>query len=131
MENNLDSILSQISSNPDLMSKISEIASSSSDNKIADVVSLISPLVSSKNTATVSNETVNAEPVQEDASNSTEENTSKGASNTLSLGASFGKSIMKNKALLIALKPYLSKGGCDMIDSVIKLSQIADVIKLI
>ena len=131
MENNLDSILNQISSNPALMSKISEIASSSSDNKIADVVSLISPLVSSKNTATVSNDTVNAEPVQEDASNSTEENTSDGASNTLSLGASLGKSIMKNKALLIALKPYLSKGRCDMIDSVIKLSQIADVIKLI
>lgn len=131
MENNLDSILSQISSNPDLMSKISEIASSSSDNKIADVVSLISPIISSKNANHVVDDTVNAEPSQETEHNSTEENTSNGVSNALSLGASFGKSITKNKALLIALKPYLSKGRCDMIDSVIKLSQIADVMKLI
>lgn len=129
MENSIDSILNQISSNPDLMSKISEVTSSDSDNKIADVISLISPLINSKSEN--SSEKGKTDTVLENTTVEEEGISNKGALNALSIGSSFGKSIAKNKALLIALKPYLSKGRCDMIDSVIKLSQIADVMKLI
>ena len=128
MENNIESILNQVSSNPELMSKISEIASSGGENKLSDVIALISPLLasSSTNSSEYKAESIATSEAITDASISSEKNNSISA-----LGTSFGKSIAKNKALLIALKPYLSKNRCDMIDSVIKISQIADVIKLI
>ncbi len=129
MENNIEAILSKVSSSPELMSKITEIASSNGENKIADVISLISPLISSTGENNASEEIQEQGTAPEPAVD-TSISSEKG-SNISSLGTSFGKSISKNKSLLIALKPYLSKGRCDMIDSVIKLSQIADVIKLI
>ncbi len=131
MENNLDSILKMITSNPELMSKISEIASSDGENKIGDVVSLISPLVgsSSDNDYAPSSGDSNESESAEDAGEKIEQK--RNESSIASLSSSFGQSIAKNKALLIALKPYLSKERCKMIDSVIKLSSIADVIKLI
>ena len=46
MENNLESILSRVSSDPDLIKKIGEIARSGGDDSIGEVMALISPLVS-------------------------------------------------------------------------------------
>ena len=112
MENNLESILSRVSSDPDLIKKIGEIARSGGDDSIGEVMALISPLVSGE-------------------SNENPDITEKNDATVNKAASSIGKSISKNKALLVALKPYLSKERCEMIDHVVKLSQIADVIKLI
>lgn len=134
MENNIDTILKMISSNPELTSQISKIASSDGENKIGEVVSLISPLLSYASNTESNNDSSKSTITENDASiNETEGSTSEeqGSSPIASFTSSFGKSITKNKALLIALKPYLSKERCKMIDSVIRLSSLADVIKLI
>ena len=47
MDKSLESVLSSITSSPELMSKISEaVKAGGSDGALADVISLISPLVS-------------------------------------------------------------------------------------
>ncbi|MBQ4109065.1 MAG: hypothetical protein IJC80_06655 [Clostridia bacterium] len=42
----------------------------------------------------------------------------------------FARSITENSALLLALKPYLSKKRCELIDSIIKISKIASLVSL-
>jgi len=119
MENNLEQILSTVTSNPELMKKISDVAKSGKEDAISEVMSLISPIVSEKK-----------EPHSDEIS-SEEKAEDKSALLASSSINSIGKSISKNKGLLLALKPYLSKERCEMIDHVVKLSQIADVMKLI
>ena len=36
----------------------------------------------------------------------------------------------KHVALLRSLKPFMSKSRCDMIDNILKLEQLAEVVKL-
>lgn len=128
MEKSLDQILNLVTSNPELMSKISSIASSGSENAIGDVVSLISPLIKNQDNVSFDTENESEEP-EIDSISSEEKNSSESRVSTIS--ASFEKSIAKSKDLLLALKPYLSKERCNMIDNVIRLSQIANVIKMI
>ena len=40
------------------------------------------------------------------------------------------KSIAESSGLLLALKPYLSKKRCDLIDNIIKLSRLASIVSL-
>ena len=42
----------------------------------------------------------------------------------------FARSITENSALLLALKPYLSKKRCELIDSIIKISKLASIVSL-
>lgn len=42
----------------------------------------------------------------------------------------FARSITENSALLLALKPYLNKKRCELIDSIIKISKIASLVSL-
>ncbi len=123
MDKSLESVLSAITSNKELMGKISDAvkADHGTDGALADVISLISPLVSeSKESSTTEEEA--SEPVQPAESQNQAKDT---------ILASLGKSITKNSSLLIALKPYLSKERCQMIDGIIRISQLADIIKLV
>ena len=120
MDKSLESVLSSITSSPELMSKISEaVKAGGADGALADVISLISPLVSGdQESEKVKNEEKELPKSETDSAKST-------------VVASLGKSIAKNAGLLIALKPYLSKERCQMIDGIIKISQLADIIKLV
>lgn len=42
----------------------------------------------------------------------------------------FARSITENSALLLALKPYLNKKRCELIDSIIKISKLAGIVSL-
>lgn len=42
----------------------------------------------------------------------------------------FTSSVLKSSSLLIALKPYLSKKRCDLIDNIIRLSKLASIVSL-
>lgn len=126
MENNLEAVLSSITSNSDLMQKISEITKNSDGtNAIGEVVSLLSPHI---NGAT---STQGEEKTEEsDASTSTKKESS--ASNeSFSILDNVSNTISKNAPLLLALKPYLSRERAKIIDSVIALSKVANISKLL
>ena len=125
MDKGLESVLSSITSNKELMEKISKTVKSgqgSQESTLADVISLISPIISDKSQ---DNQEENDDaPHNESAIKSISDSKD-------SFIESFGKSITKNSALLIALKPYLSKERCQMIDGILRISQLTDIIKLI
>ena len=128
MDNNLENILSNVTSNPELMNKISEIVKSKDNsNAIGDVMSILAPLVTSKEQEKHSN----SEEIQTQDTETNQTPIISTNDKTASLLSSFGESISKNSPLLLALKPYLSKERAQMIDSIVKLSQIAGIMKLI
>lgn len=126
-----EEILKKITDNQDVMSKISEISKNTDkdvSDKLPDVIAAISPLLNGGDTA--------------ERSNSFEEKTDTPASKTEESAAfldgkipmpvaKIGEKITKNSGLLLALKPYLSKNRCDVVDSIVKMAQVADLMKLI
>ena len=116
---NIEDILSSVMNNEDLMKKIKDTIQNSDNNSsaIKDVVSLISPSV--EGTSDTDNDT--REVVNE-------EDTKK--NNSPSIVSSLSDIISKNSGLLLALKPYLNKERCQLIDGMIKLSQISNVLNL-
>lgn len=132
MENSLESILSAVMSNEELMSKISDVVKGGGSDSISDVVSLISPIVSKDKERDTSKE---SESEKKDSNNEpfSDEGVKGGIGGSAfgKLGGAAGKSISNNKALLLALKPYLSKERGEIIEAMIRLSQIAEAVKLI
>ncbi len=126
-ENDFEQILKGIIDNPDIMEKISDIATKSKDEgldaTLPKIIEAISPKIKQNN---------------EEISAQTDEKTDTSADKTqfalnFPLSAPFEKlseKIAKNSKLLVALKPYLSKERSEIIDSVVKMAQIADLIKL-
>ena len=111
----LSSLLGQLLSNKELMSKIGEIAGNSTPSdtpqppppsidgllsnpdvmsKLPDVISVIKPLLSNESTA-----------------------------------KSKHQSVDKHLALLMALKPYLSSKRCEAIDYISKMSKLSQTVK--
>lgn len=126
MENNLEAILSSITSNPDLMQKISEITKNSDGTSaIGEVVSLLSPHING------SNSTQGEEKAEESASSKGVKEESDTPKESLSILGSVSNTISRNTPLLLALKPYLSKERAKIIDSVIALSKVASISKLL
>ena len=126
-----DEILKMITENPDVMSKISEISkgadSESLSDKLNDVVNIISPLINEKkddSKNTIISEKTNTPPSK------INENAPSINSTPFDLGTRIGEKINKNSKLLLALKPYLSKERGDALDSIIKMAQVADLMKL-
>ena len=118
---NLESILSSVMSDEGLMDKIKAVVKGqeSQSSSISDVVSLIAPkLFDTTEKVSTHENNINSKEI-------TEVKTSIPFINSIS------NTISKNSELLIALKPYLSKERCQIINSVIKLSQIADTLKLL
>lgn len=136
-ENSIESVLSMISSNPDLINKISSAVQAGGDDlskNLSSVISLISESQIQSNKA----DEKSALPAEEKEAkidtpadkigNSAEFLLDEKANSFLS---TLSKSISKNSSLLIALKPYLSKNRCEIIDTVIKISQLSNIMNLV
>lgn len=131
-DNSIESILSMISKNPDLVNKISSAVQSGGDDlskSLSSVISLISESQEKEGDAVSSfeetTETTDTPPKEFQMAGNFSSN-----SKTDSFLLSLSKSISKNSSLFLALKPYLSKSRCEMIDTVVKISQIANVMNL-
>ena len=128
-DSSFDEIFKKITDNPELMTKISQIAKDSENSDIASKLPLVISAIS---------DSIGGEGKSENLKENS--NTPLGESNTgneksstdfpLSITRLQDK-ISKNSKLLVALKPYLSKERCDIIDSIIKMSQVADLVNLI
>ena len=124
-----DEMLKKITENPQLMTKISQIASSSDGSDITSklplVISAISDSVANDTESTKVEEKTDTPPNKSDTKD-------KKSSSDFALPVSrIQEKISKNSKLLIALKPYLSKERCDIVDSIIKMAQVADLMKLV
>lgn len=133
MENSIDSILSSVMENEDLMSKIRDTVkrkNGDTASSLEDVISLIAPALN-----TDKNESANQENT--DTGQGKNENHSEASNINLrekeisSFLSSFSHTISRNTGLLIALKPYLCKERCQMIDSVVKISKLTEALKLL
>ena len=124
-ESSFEEMLNKITSDPSVMAKISEIAHSSGDdimNKLPQVIDIISPkMTEEKNTA---NDEKTDTPADEKAASPLN------LLNQIPLPLNkIGEKISKNSNLLIALKPYLSKERSNIIDSIVKMAQVANLMK--
>lgn len=121
MDTSIDSVLSSVMGNEDLMNKIKEVVQGNAgdtSSSLEDVISLIAPSIK----ANTNSETTKNDEIIDTGAIKNDNN---------SLISSLGKSISKNASLLIALKPYLSKERGQMIDSIVKISKITDTLKLL
>ncbi len=131
METSIDSILSSVMGNEELMSKIRDTVQSKNGDtasSLEDVISLIAPALKSKGSDTDGSNTSTAQGKSDTDKSEAVNLKEKEISSFLS---SFSHTISKNTGLLIALKPYLSKERCQMIDSVVKISRLAEALKLL
>ena len=124
-DNSFEEILNKITQNPDLMAKISEISKGSNETnlsqKLPEVIAAISPTIASEKVE--KNEEKTDTPADE---------IQKSALNALDLPITkLSEKISKNSDLLLALKPYLNKERGNLIDSIVKMAQVADLMKLI
>ena len=124
---NLESLLSSVISDEGLMKKIKDVVKSRDDDSssLNDVISLITPKLEQNN------ESSNTESAAKEIDDHTSSKNILDKSNSISFVNSLSHSISKNAGLLIALKPYLSKERCQMIDNVVKISKITDTLNLI
>lgn len=121
---NIEEILSKITENPEIMNKVSEIARTNKDGNITDALPrVMEAIIPSLNPTENSNEE--------------EINTDEKQQNITSVDGAMKvpieklcQKINKNSKLLIALKPYLSKERCDIVDSIVKMAQVANLLSL-
>ena len=133
-DNSIESVLSMISRNPELINKISSAVQAGGDDLSKNLSNVISLINESQSKNEIKETTKENEQIYEN-SDTPSSNFSKlgeilqgdGANSFL---LSLSKSISKNSPFLLALKPYLSKGRCDMIDTAVKISQLANIINL-
>lgn len=136
-ENNFEDILSSVMSNEDLMSKISDIVKSNKSgdvtNSLPDVIAALSPVINGNKKDDSENkdeQSFESKIKSESEKSNTAETFLKSgidSGNILSLLANSGRS----SKLLLALKPYVSKERKEMIDTIVRVSQIADIIKTV
>lgn len=132
MDNSIDSVLSSVMGNEALMNKIKDVVKSKNGDTSAsleEVISLIAPTLNNKSENT-NNANIDTGATKTDVSSKKDDTDTKG-NDASSFISSFSHTISRNAGLLIALKPYLSKERCQMIDGVVKISQIADTLKLL
>ena len=127
-EFNLEDALKRITENPDIMSKISKIAEENDSNGFAGALPEVMSLISSVE----QNKSIYSESTNDIKSDTPPIKNEEITSNTLNLPIQkISEKISKNSKLLVALKPYLSKERADTLDSVLKMAQIADLMKLV
>lgn len=128
-DTSFDDMLKKITDNPELMTKISQIANSTDGqgltDKLPSVISAISDSIKNDGENANASEKTDTPPDKIDTSDE-----KPSASFALPV-ARLQEKISKNSKLLIALKPYLSKERCDIVDSIIKMAQVADLMKLV
>ena len=135
-ENNLSDIISALSSNKEIV-KLAEKAKESGDfsSILGEVASLLGEGESKNDGVNSTSDKDEENEEYTEASgreNGQDKESNVGEQNTLlgSLLPLFSSSICENSELLIALKPYLSKKRCDLIDSIIKISKLASIVSL-
>ena len=118
-----DEMLNKITSNQELMKKISTIVSNNEGGEITDTLPDILSLIASNEG-------------EKDKSDNTEENShfdtgdTREKNDVTSIISSLGTEISNSSPLLLAIKPDLNKNRQNMIDTLIKLSSLAKVINL-
>ena len=113
-EGNINEVLSSVFSNPELMEKINGIVKSKngekSEDALPDIISAI-------------NENIKIPTQSEEKSEAVNENTAEAST-------VFSRSAKDSAALLRAMKPFLSKERCEMVDNILKFEQLAALVKL-
>ena len=130
-EINFDEALKKIADNPEIMSKISQIAN---DAQGKDIGSVLPMLIDALSPQIAEGEAEKADENSEKTDtplSKTEKEVSNDTSQAALPFSKISQSISRNSKLLVALKPYLSKERCDILDSVLKMSQVADLMKLV
>ena len=115
----LDSALSSVIGNEELMSKISTVLNSNNkdmEKSLPEVMSLISDSIGASSEKKTDNDEKSDTPPAE---SSAFEGIFKGLNG-----------LSRNRALLCALRPYLSEKRGQMIDSLLKLEQIGEIMKI-
>ena len=137
-ELNFDEILNKIAKNPDVLSKISKISESTKEgdnsSRLSEMIEAISPIFSESNKESISEnaeiESISAEKT--DTPLEKTQNFGKSTNSALPLPVTkLTEQIRNNSPLLCALKPYLSQGRRELIDNVLKMAQVADLMRLI
>lgn len=132
IEGSFEEMLSSVTSNKELMSKISQIV----DNKngeisdtLPDVLALLSKHIDKKDDG----EQNNLQSVESKTDSNDREAISSGIldNGMVKLISSLCKEISKSSKLLLAIKPYLSKGRQDTISTILKLSSLSSVLNLL
>ena len=123
-EFNLEEVLSKITNNPEIMSKVSEIAKANKDGEISDalpqVMEAIMPSVKAEDSEN-----------KDERKDTDEPKSHSGVISPLQVPLEkMCQKINKNSKLLTALKPYLSKERCEIIDNIIKMAQVANLLSL-
>ena len=117
-DSSFDEILEKISNSPDIIDKLTSITKGVSKENpyesLPEIMEAIAPVL-------------NAEK-NEKTDTPTEKTEDSRAEIPLS---KISEKIAKNSKLLIALKPYLSRERCEIIDTVVKISQVTDLMKLV
>lgn len=132
-EASFEEVLNSITSNPDLLNKISKSVKENEggdlSNTLEKVISLIQSSENESSDSKASHD--NEDKEYKEVGNEAKGDNSNGKNAGLdSLILSLGKSMSKSSPLLLALKPYLSKSRCELIDSLINMSRLASIINL-
>ena len=122
VDSSFDEILEKISKSPDIIEKINAITKGESGggqfDRLPEIMAAISPALNGEN--------------EGEKGEKTDTPPEKSQLGGLDLPiAKIGEKITKNSKLLIALKPYLCKERCEIIDTVVKLAQVTDLMKLV
>lgn len=121
-DSTFDEIFERIASNPDIIEKISSItkgiSQDSSYDSLPKIMEAIAPILEGNE----------SDKKSEKADTSPTKNTTNDLSAPL---LKLSEKITKNSKLLIALKPYLSRERCEIIDTVVKFAQVGDLMKLV
>ena len=141
-ENNLADIISQLSSNKDFMGMVERVKESGDFEGILSEISSLLGGAQDKESKSVSDEinvgendssegAPHAQALYERGEASEEASQDNLSSLLGGILPLFARSISSSASLLVALKPYLSKRRCELIDNIIKLSHLAGVVSLV
>ena len=131
-ENSFEDIISKISSNPELLNKISSTVKDGTGDIGSALSNVIGILSESDDIKSVMKDddkkNGEKEPILDTSLDVLQKKDDKTGIEGILF--SFCQVIIKNSPLLIALKPYLCKEKQDMIDNVVKLSRLSTIINL-
>ena len=119
-------MLSSVTTNPELMGKISQLVEKNKNGEISDTLPDVLSLLSSHMNK---DEASDEEPAFKEDKPESDENVAD--INVVKMVGSLSKEISKSSKLLLAIKPYLSKGRQDMIGNILKLSSLSSVLNLL
>lgn len=125
-EKSFEEMLSSVTTNPELMGKISQLVEKNKNGEISDTLPDVLSLLSSHMNK---DEASDEEPAFKEDKPESDENVAD--INVVKMVGSLSKEISKSSKLLLAIKPYLSKGRQDMIGNILKLSSLSSVLNLL